>query len=205
MSAAVPRAIMPISVLLPTPLPPKMPMRWPRPQVRKPSMARMPQLSGSRIGTRSSGSGAEPSMVTEWMARYSPLPSSGFPAVSITRPSISGPDANRRARAPGHDLVAKANSLRLVGGHRQHRRSAKADDLAGITASAGADDLARFADKAERTVRLNQIADHLIDAAPPPQCRAGLEIVRVWSQQMRGSSIRRPQCEQIEESLLNFL
>ena len=33
-SAPVPRAIMPISVLFPTPLPPKIPMRCPRPQVR---------------------------------------------------------------------------------------------------------------------------------------------------------------------------
>ena len=32
--AEVPRAIMPIRVLLPTPLPPKIPTRWPRPQVR---------------------------------------------------------------------------------------------------------------------------------------------------------------------------
>ena len=43
------RAIMPISVLLPTPLPPKMPTRWPRPQVRKASTARMPQPIGSWI------------------------------------------------------------------------------------------------------------------------------------------------------------
>ena len=69
MSAAVPRAIMPMSVLLPTPLPPKMPTRCPLPQVTKASMARMPQPSGSRMGTRSRGSGAEPSMVTEWVAR----------------------------------------------------------------------------------------------------------------------------------------
>jgi len=39
-------AIMPIKVLLPTPLPPKMPTRWPRPQVRKASMARTPVPMG---------------------------------------------------------------------------------------------------------------------------------------------------------------
>ena len=59
-SAEVPRVIMPISVLLPTPLPPKMPTRCPRPQVSKPSIARMPQPSGERIGERSSGIGASP-------------------------------------------------------------------------------------------------------------------------------------------------
>ena len=51
-SAPVFRAIMPISVLLPTPLPPKIPTRCPRPQVRNPSMARIPQPRGSRIETR---------------------------------------------------------------------------------------------------------------------------------------------------------
>jgi hypothetical protein len=45
-SAAVPRAIMPSSVLLPTPLPPNRPTRWPRPQVSSASMARTPVPSG---------------------------------------------------------------------------------------------------------------------------------------------------------------
>ncbi len=45
-SASVLRVIMPISVLLPTPDPPKMPTRWPRPTVSMPSMARMPVPSG---------------------------------------------------------------------------------------------------------------------------------------------------------------
>ena len=54
-SAAVPRAIMPSSVLLPTPLPPNRPMRWPRPQVSSASMARTPVPSGAAIGSRASG------------------------------------------------------------------------------------------------------------------------------------------------------
>ena len=54
-SAAVPRAIMPSSVLLPTPLPPNRPMRWPRPQVSSASMARTPVPSGAPIGSRASG------------------------------------------------------------------------------------------------------------------------------------------------------
>ena len=45
-SASVPRAIMPSSVLLPTPLPPNRPTRWPRPQVSIASMARTPVASG---------------------------------------------------------------------------------------------------------------------------------------------------------------
>ena len=91
MSAPVPRAIMPSNVLLPTPLPPKIPMRWPRPQVTKASRARMPQPSGSRMGTRSRGRGADPSTHTDRCARYSPFESRGAPVASITRPSKSLP------------------------------------------------------------------------------------------------------------------
>ena len=48
---------LPSRVLLPTPEPPKMPILWPRPQVRKPSIARTPVVRRSRIGSRSSGPG----------------------------------------------------------------------------------------------------------------------------------------------------
>ena len=54
-SAAVPRVIMPSSVLLPTPLPPNRPMRWPRPQVSSASMARTPVPSGAATGSRAIG------------------------------------------------------------------------------------------------------------------------------------------------------
>ena len=37
----------PSNVLLPTPLPPKIPMRWPLPQGSSPSMARMPVIEAS--------------------------------------------------------------------------------------------------------------------------------------------------------------
>ena len=57
MSARTWRAIIPRRLLLPTPLPPKIPTLCPRPQVMNPSMARMPQPIGSRIGCRASGSG----------------------------------------------------------------------------------------------------------------------------------------------------
>ena len=56
-SAVVLRAIMPRTVLLPTPDPAKMPMRWPLPIVSSPSMARMPRLTGSVIRRRVSASG----------------------------------------------------------------------------------------------------------------------------------------------------
>src|ERR1035438_9030065 len=58
MSAELLRAIDPNSVLLPTPLPPKMPMRWPRPTGSRLSMARRPVWSGTVMCSRSSGPGA---------------------------------------------------------------------------------------------------------------------------------------------------
>ena len=57
-SAELCRTMVPNSVLLPTPDPPKMPIRWPRPQGSNESIARMPVISGSEIGSRSIGPGA---------------------------------------------------------------------------------------------------------------------------------------------------
>ena len=51
------RAIMPSSVLLPTPEPAKMPTRWPWPSVSSPSIARTPVSSGSVMIWRCSGCG----------------------------------------------------------------------------------------------------------------------------------------------------
>ena len=57
-SAELARAIVPSSVLLPTPEPPKIPILCPRPQVSRLSMARIPVASGWPMGSRSSGPGA---------------------------------------------------------------------------------------------------------------------------------------------------
>jgi hypothetical protein len=55
MSAEVYFAIIPSNVLFPTPLPPKIPMRWPIPQVSRASMDRTPVCMDSRMGSRSMG------------------------------------------------------------------------------------------------------------------------------------------------------
>ena len=54
-SAELCRDMEPSSVLLPTPLPPKMPMRWPLPHGSRPSMARIPVTRGWVMCSRSSG------------------------------------------------------------------------------------------------------------------------------------------------------
>jgi len=56
-SARVYRAIMPMSVDLPTPDPAMMPTRWPLPRVSRPLMTLTPTSSGSRIRGRDKGLG----------------------------------------------------------------------------------------------------------------------------------------------------
>ena len=51
---------MPSVTLLPTPEPEKMPIRWPRPQVSRPSIARTPVESGVSIRGRSVAGGGAP-------------------------------------------------------------------------------------------------------------------------------------------------
>ncbi len=58
MSALVLRATIPNNVLLPTPLPAKIPTRCPLPKVNKPSIALTPTLSGFAIRWRCRGLGA---------------------------------------------------------------------------------------------------------------------------------------------------
>jgi hypothetical protein len=54
-SAELSRAMAPRRVLFPTPLPPKIPMRWPLPHGKRPSMARTPVTKGWVMCWRSSG------------------------------------------------------------------------------------------------------------------------------------------------------
>ena len=85
-SATVLRAIMPISVDLPTPEPAMMPTRWPLPRVRQPFMARTPTSMGSQMRGRSMGEGAGAKMgLKRRGAMGSPL-SMGLPKASTTRP-----------------------------------------------------------------------------------------------------------------------
>ena len=54
-SASILREIMPMSVLLPTPLPENIPILWPLPQVSSESIAFTPIVTGSFIWGRSNG------------------------------------------------------------------------------------------------------------------------------------------------------
>ena len=105
-SASEVRAISPNSVLLPTPLPEKMPILWPLPQVSSPSKLRMPNTNGSVMRFRLSGGGGGLSSdrrSTEAPSRgppdlpgsahSGPLPSIGLPSPSITRPRMPAPRA----------------------------------------------------------------------------------------------------------------
>ena len=85
------RAIIPSTVLLPTPEPAKMPTRWPLPAVSSPSMARTPVVSRSTIPRRRIGCGGVPNIGLLNLVAIGPRPSMGRPSPSTTRPSSSGP------------------------------------------------------------------------------------------------------------------
>ena len=90
-SASVLRVIMPINVLLPTPDPPKMPTRWPRPTVNMASSTRMPVPSGVRMGARSSGERTAPSRGRSTETAGGRPASIGAPSAFSTLPISAGP------------------------------------------------------------------------------------------------------------------
>jgi hypothetical protein len=101
-SASQLRAIMPMSVVLPTPAPAKNPSRCPWPTVMQPSNARIPVLKGSSTGFLLSGSGGgfmighsiSHSSSPVGRLNFFAIPSgmvSGLPTPSRTRPRIFGP------------------------------------------------------------------------------------------------------------------
>ena len=164
-SAAAPRHIIPSSVLLPTPLPPKIPSLCPRPQVVNASSARMPHPSGSRIGSRSSAFGADPSISTMRVERYPPIPSSGCPFASSTRPSMSGPTGTDGRPPKRSNRISQTNAGRIFSHHRQNRSPTKANDLACEPRPAGGPDLASISDRPKGPFGLDQISRH---ARHPP-------------------------------------
>ncbi len=103
-SASVLRVIMPISVLLPTPDPPKIPTRWPSPVVSSASTTRMPVPSGVLIGALSSGDRTRPSRMKPAVRAARGRHRSARPARSIPGPSALAPPRfpdGPRAPKPG--------------------------------------------------------------------------------------------------------
>ena len=94
-SALVLRAIIPIMVLLPTPLPARIAIRWPFPSVINPSMARIPTETGSQIRRRDNGGGGAFWIAYSHSATKGPLPSIGFPSPSRILPNKLGPTFTR--------------------------------------------------------------------------------------------------------------
>ena len=85
-----------MSVDLPTPLPAKMPMRWPRPKGVNVSIALMPVTKGSVIRARFRGCGVTKSSSATARRDNSPSSSNGWPNPLITRPSNWSPTGTRR-------------------------------------------------------------------------------------------------------------
>lgn len=92
-----------INMVLPQPAEAKMPTRWPTPQVSRPSMARTPVASGSRMPTRREYGGGSASMPRS----SPPTPASG------AKRSTMRPDGS--STAPSADSPIQAASARPVG------------------------------------------------------------------------------------------
>ena len=147
MSAAVPRAIMPSSVLLPTPDPPNNPRRCPRPHVSIVSIARTPVPMGATIGSRASGlSGGGWSGYSSGVLS-GPRPSSGRPRPSTTRPEHGFADGNDGRRSARDDPVARTDARRAAQGYAQQTPFAESHDFHGERRFAG------------RSLQLAEVAD----------------------------------------------
>ncbi|MGY3363716.1 hypothetical protein ACVWZL_000841 [Bradyrhizobium sp. GM2.4] len=87
-AASTLRASIDSSTDLPTPEPAKMPMRWPRQQVRKVFIARTPRSSGAPTRLRECAGGGELRYgIGAGPCGSGPLPSIGSPSALTTRPS----------------------------------------------------------------------------------------------------------------------
>ena len=92
---------MPSKVLLPTPDPAKIPIRWPVPTVNIPSIALTPTSKRSSIGGRVNGLGGSCSVGTVGSPLGNNVPSIGFPIESSTLPISSAPTLiSNGARVP---------------------------------------------------------------------------------------------------------
>ena len=84
------------TVVLPVLRSPMISSRWPRPIGVMASMALMPVWSGSCTGLRPMMPGAWISMRRSWTLVSGPLPSTGMPRASTTRPSRPSPTGTER-------------------------------------------------------------------------------------------------------------
>ena len=128
-SASDPLAISPSSVLLPTPLPAKMPTRCPCPHVKRASMARCPVTNGWRMRARSSGGGVA--------ALHRLLIAAVQRTAPVERPAQTVHDAAQQALAHRRDQTASQvrdahAGMHVVGvliRHQKRHAVLKADGL----------------------------------------------------------------------------
>ena len=151
---------MPSTVLLPTPLPAKMPTRWPRPSVSSVSMARTPLRARRR-----SCPGAEDSAAADTASICTPCGASGAlvdrHAEAVDHAAQQLPPGNDvRALARRDHFAADLDADEVFVRHQQHAPLGEADDFRERALAAGARrDLADFAEARIRTFGFDRQAD----------------------------------------------
>ena len=159
-SASQLRAIMPSSVLLPTPEPAKMPMRWPLPQVSRPSMARTPVASGraDRLAAERTRRPVGDARGARGIERALAVDRAGQTVDDAAEQLLA--DRHREAAAAGKDRRARPHAVGFGERHQDQAVIAKADDFGGDARGAGAGPLGvQVTDLAERQ-----------PAGPRPRC-----------------------------------
>ena len=127
--ASAPRAIIPSSVDFPTPLPAKMPRRWPRPIGVKTSIARTPVWNGRLICCRSSGFGGRffRPRVNSRPERAALVDRLAEPVDHAAEQAVA--DRHRAGERRRHHLAAGVDIIHLAERHEQNAVIAKTDHL----------------------------------------------------------------------------
>ena len=173
---------MPSSVVLPTPEPAKMPMRWPRPQGTRPSSARTPSGSGRSIrGAERHRRRRHRRPPLRARRRSGRRPSIGWPSPSSTRPSSSVADDDAEATRRWRSRGCRGRCRRISpSGISSVRPSRKPTTSAGTgSARRPALDHAAFAHLGMEPGRLDHEPDHR--QRPGRSCGRGRRRASAWN------------------------
>ena len=175
-SACAWRAIMPSSVLLPTPEPAKMPTRWPRPMVSRPSMARTPVSSGRSIASRSSGLGGSAASGTRSIDIHLALAVDRMAEAVEHAPEQPRADVHAEGATERLHRAARVQAVQLAERHQQHAALVKAHDFGQHRAVPGvARDAAERPEPHLEAGGLEHEADDARDPAVRGEAVAGIE------------------------------
>ncbi len=170
---------MPISVLLPTPDPPKMPTRCPRPVVSSASTTRMPvaERGPDRYTVERRSHPPVEDAPGPWSRHGAPVHrfAQGIQHAAQQR----GTNLDLRMRTQRGNAVAEPDTVRGLHRHRKHVRATEPDDFRKMSAAVLVRNLATLADRCQWTGGLDRLAHGFEDLAPPVPGLSAVELRKV--------------------------